>query len=481
MSYCQFSKQFYPACELVVFIHEGKKMLVHPSQLVVCMDCHETVLKQEAHCDSRDNYLCDDCEPFWKVCDDCGEFCKHTILISDCDKEVCQSCLEDNYRRCDFCGEFVSDYETDRDDNVACRSCLRSNVRRCEGCERFVHDDDINWTSDDYRLCERCFQEYTITCDVCGDVYYYDEDFEFDDGDNICPRCQEEEQTKCIHEYRYKPVPNKKMVPGENTNEYFGFEIEVCGSQTYAKDFKTIIGDDIYLKQDGSVDGFEIVTHPMTRDYFYEEFIAKLKAGMKFLISKRFSAHNKAGIHIHVSSEAINAHMLKRMIDVVYQSNYQNREIWRKISQRTIDNLEGWASVNPGSLRDTKAKLKRTVDFHENNGWNFKPTLGKKRYTAINTENSQTVEFRIFNSNLRIDRIVKNAQVIFSLIDFSKIKTTPTLGNYLRFVFAHKDKYRELADFLLEKNIYNPNKGDYSQLVFDFNSEDDNERGIECA
>jgi len=120
---------------------------------------------------------------------------------------------------------------------------------------------------------------------------------------------------------------------------------------------------------------------------------------------------------------------------------------------------------------------------------------------AINTQNTNTIEFRMFNSNTRPERIIKNAQVIFSLIDFTKTKTRVSMKNYLKFIEDHRKDYKELYDFLIEKHIYIPKLSleRLQELAKDDNSEiqkyiqslsatqdlsvdyDDNEGDIQCA
>jgi glutaredoxin-related protein len=99
--------------------------------------------------------------------------------------------------------------------------------------------------------------------------------------------------------------------------------------------------------------------------------------------------------------------------------------------------------------------------------------LGDERYLAINTRNINTIEFRMFNSNTRPERIIKNAQVIFSLIDFTKTKIKVSMKNYLRFIEDHRKDYKELYDFLIEKHIYIPKLS--LERLLELSAEDNNE------
>ena len=78
----------------------------------------------------------------------------------------------------------------------------------------------------------------------------------------------------------------------------------------------------------------------------------------------------------------------------------------------------------------------------------------RDRYSAMNcSPNNKTVEFRIFNSSTRVERILKNYEIVFSLIDFTNTNTEVTHKNYVQFVVDNKDKYKYLYEFLLEKEL----------------------------
>ena len=494
MSYCKILKAYFPITEMeLAFIDKNTQALVHKSLTVECLDCHEIVWVGFAEEDSYKNYLCKHCEERYNYikCDDCGSWTDRHISVDDGEKRVCEDCLE-YYHQCINCCQWYSDDcgTQDNDGDFACQGCIDSgDIEICEHCGVLIHYGDAYHTADDVTLCEWCCDNHTENCDVCSMTYYHGNNIEYDEDEDmyICEECRqrhiiEESQTEprrapnIINGYTYKPKPFFLKCENEDTNEFFGFEIEVEGARTFAEDFQEIVGNDIYIKQDGSVMGFEIVTHPMTRMYFYQVFVPKLQMGMQLLRTNGFRAHNRAGIHIHVSNKAITNDMLARMVDVVYQRPLQNQKIWQKITQRKAGELNRWASMKTNSLlfKNKKATIQNVKSQAETEK---KPTIGSCRYTAINTNNQHTTEFRIFNSNLRIERIIKNAQVIFSLMDFSKTKTKASLQNYLSFIFKHENEYNMLCDFLIEKHIYNPHSV-YDQLVLELEpiDDDDNER-----
>jgi hypothetical protein len=114
----------------------------------------------------------------------------------------------------------------------------------------------------------------------------------------------------------------------KNERLFFGIEIEVEArdnlreSAEYAHQLESM--DLAYLKHDGSLNnGFEIVTHPMSHDFFKNE-------ATRLLCSNGRSAYQEGirvkswdtrtcGLHIHISRTGFNggAHM-HRFLNLVY-------------------------------------------------------------------------------------------------------------------------------------------------------------------
>ena len=62
------------------------------------------------------------------------------------------------------------------------------------------------------------------------------------------------------------------------------------------------------------------------------------------------------------------------------------------------------------------------ADAYESNADTITKNFNRNRdrYIAMNcSPNNKTVEFRIFNSSTRVERILKNYEIVFSLIDFT--------------------------------------------------------------
>jgi hypothetical protein len=390
-----------------------------------------------------------------RYCMDCERECLTELLNLTAIGSVCNHCFS-SYKKCDECGAYYPAHKTCIvDGQCICDYCYDDVAIVCDRCDEVHLRENIRYTADEYWLCDNCIDNgYGTYCDTCGSLWYYNDDLDYDEDEETysCPRCED----RVIKSYSYKPSPNFKETdkePKKCKGEYFGFEIEVAGNRNKAQRFLEEIGekDLLYLKNDGSVDGFEIVTHPMTRTYFYKEFMPKISKGMSYLKRQCFKGHNSGGIHIHVSEAVINKNMLKRLIVLLYPKSDKSYHTWLAITQRHDVNMSRWSSMRNGvELTYEKKHLFEKIDKSPKG---IKPPVTSGRYTAINVC-CNTVEFRIFNSNLRPERIAKNAEVIFSLLDFSKTKIMPTMTNYLRYIDKHKKKYKHLFNFLIEKHIY---------------------------
>lgn len=438
MSYCEITKQWLPASKM-------KKAKDRCGDLKLVSVDVETFYCEWCQCE----YIAGEV-PSYEVNNTSGD----EILI-------CKDCRTADFYCCDDCGSIhPADMMYDTGENhIICHVC-RENYRTCTDCGDLIHYENVQWDENDNPYCEACASEYHY-CERCGRLFTGDDAGGWYEDDDYwyCYDCLP--SARFINSYGYKPIPNfHKTYNEKRTKEYFGFEIEVEGCISYAKQFLETFDDtkeeDLYLKRDGSVDGFEIVTHPMTRKWFYKKFMPKMEKGLAFLKEKGFRGHNRAGIHIHVSDGAVSLDQYKKLLLLLYPDNEKVYKKWLAITQRHDDKMRQWSSMKLSSPEYNRKRKKdgfEEIESRKRSSIQGKPDIARTRYTAMNMENSATIEFRIFNSNIRPERIIKNAQVIFSLLDFTNTDKLPTYHNYIRFVEEHKENYIELWDFLLEKKI----------------------------
>lgn len=432
--------------------------------------------------DGTGSFICYICEEQYNyvVCEDCNTWTQNPSYIQDDEKYICEDCLNNNnYAICEDCLDIFNKDNMKFVENhgYVCDGCCdEGDYHTCEYCGDIFRETDMVLTADGRNwYCNSCANETLHWCDNCGACFEDSDNVEYNSYENsyLCENCYNH-CDNAINDYSFKPTPTFFKAYDElPTDEYFGFEIEVDGDQDYADAFLDEFGgtDLIYLKNDSSVDGFEIVTHPMTRKFINTTFKSRLEYGMRFLRENYFKGHNHGGIHIHVSRSAISDNQLVKMLQLLTfdpDKKYSEKKYkkWLAITQREKKRMHEWSKM------EADIYLKRYDTYINDFDINLKsPARGAKyiketilnglplnnyhddRYRCINLENENTYEFRIFNSNLRVERIMKDAQVIFSLIDFTATDELPTMRNYLNFVIRNKETYPEYADFLIEKEI----------------------------
>lgn len=369
---------------------------------------------------------------------------------------------------CDQCGRFEDEDNITRyDGEKYCDSCADEWLVSCADCGDIVHREDARYTHDYGYVCETCYDRNYFTCDSCGEIYCIDERYVHGD-DWLCERCyenvDEDYDDDCegyVHSYGWKPNGNfyqddgtyKTCCVGDDL--YYGFELEVSGSQRFAPDFLDFFASDekqLYLKSDCSIigGGFEIVTHPMTYDYIHNHFAETLRKGLDALKSRKFKGHNKGGMHVHMSRRAFTYDQWCRMVRMMDAE--ENEKAWLFLTQRKLGNLEDWAHLNMlrrGDIYSDRVGTDKGKKLFEERQYMNSGT----RYCAINST-PNTIEFRIFNSNLRIERVLKNIEVCQSLYDFTAQTRSdnPKITTYINYVRRHKDKYPNLVAFLKEKD-----------------------------
>lgn len=256
-----------------------------------------------------------------------------------------------------------------------------------------------------------------FTCDDCGSDYCplsdhecYGSDGDYGTGSGI-------------HNYSYKP-----LTQFFGTGDYFlGVELEISargGSSaqpiyTWARENGA--EDLFYCKEDGSVSGFEIVTHPMSPDYFrafdWAGFFRMLNQTYPLASGEECDEH---GLHVHISRSAFKSpvalarwsYLLNRHAEEVYEVARRVPDHWAQRSPHAVrDALAGYLSTE-GSRRRYKAQDHWTYtdagnEIRKSNATEQYGLLGLRkplrghypeRYRIANHQNSATVEIRVFKS-----------------------------------------------------------------------------------
>ena len=405
-------------------------------------------------------FVCDGCDPDnYAICDDCGELVEEDKTLTTHDNRIiCEKCYENNgYYMCEECGRVMEDsnivYIQDIHEWV-CDDCAEEKYYQCMECGEWYSSDKIITDSEGQYLCEDCYCDNYYTCAECGEFVHQDNAF-WDEGsdDMYCEYCYNTEiYSPFINSYHSNDDWTVHYAEDEY-NDYMsdkltrGLEIEVAGYADFAEGFMERVDNDlIYLEKDGSVAGFEIITQPMTRKYATEIFTDKISKGFEFLKEHNFKGHNAGGIHIHVGlpydNELDFMSCLLKLKKLLYNLPPHLQDLLLLISQRRSDALKRW-SYNTYCRKLTLQNC----------------TLQDNRYELLNIDSrTRTLEFRMFNSNLRTERIMKNIEVVLSLLDYVETYYTvemydKNLFTWLDYVKRNEEKYPNLVRFINEDKI----------------------------
>lgn len=425
----------------------------------ICGELHTLIKGKIIKGSGHIYFVCDDCSPDdYEICDDCGELVEKDRTYTTHDNRIiCENCYEcNNYFTCEKCGKVVEDchivHIQDTEEYV-CDDCADEHYYQCMDCGEWYSGNKIITDSIGQHLCEDCYCDSFYTCVWCGEFVRDNNSYLDSSSDEVyCEYCYNTEaQNRVIKSYH----SNNDWIVHYTENEYndyisdkmtLGLEIEVAGHVDFAEGFMDKVDNDlIYLEKDSSVDGFEIITQPMTRQYATELFEDKISKGFEFLKEHNFKGHNAGGIHIHVRLPYDNSEFMSYILKLkklLYNLPPHMQNLLLLISQRKSDELERWS----------------------NNKYYRKMTLQNcmsqdNRYELLNMDSRTcTLEFRMFNSNLRTERIMKNIEVVLSLLDY--VETYYTIGMYdknlftwLDYVQRNKEKYPNLVRFMNEEKI----------------------------
>lgn len=285
----------------------------------------------------------------------------------------------------------------------------------CDNC-----CDHIDTDFDDYHYCDDCD---TYTCDGCDHEpdYYSGSPYGSNGG---------------VNSWDYKPDYLPKGMPGA---PMFGVELEVGGRQ---RDIITAVHrtDDceshLYMKEDGSISGVEIVTHPMTLAYAHEYPFRRLLADLR---NNGAYSDDGYGLHVHVSRASFDAGKASR--SAAHQMAwllflYRNSEHLQALARRHESRWASFRRPNRGEL-----KAKATM-----------PGSGSDRYVAVNCLNQHTFELRFFQSTVDVVEFYAAIEFAAASVEYTRsVKAADILrgdglrwSNFVEWISARGDVYGNL-------------------------------------
>lgn len=312
------------------------------------------------------------------------------------------------------------------------------NFFTCEYCEQYTsNDNSMSYEGSDY--CTRCYENNVYTCYECDDQYW-------DGNGHDC-------ESEFIHDYSYRPIP-QFFGAGKY---HLGFELEVEAKDSSRRHGASIATDSLgsraYLKSDGSLnDGFEIVTHPHTLEKYQHDFEWST---LKALRREGFRSWDTStcGLHVHISRTAFGDSEGDYSHQILSRQSHELR--FMKLiydNQRQVERIAGRSENHYAQFSDKGKLVAKVKHGNQTDG----------RYSAVNTENDDTLEVRVFRGSLRKERVLSALEFVTACTEYTR--ALPVSGknralSWLRFtayVSNNEEKYPNLATIMSEAFANDP-------------------------
>ena len=344
----------------------------------MCGGCN-SITDMERNIAVRDELWCYDCA---STCDRCEDG-----MPSD------ESCTVDNESWCNYCSENYSYY---------CENCCESSSESAT----YVGDTPY---------CEDCYSDNCYYCDDCDESYHNDYPCDCRESDTVEGKCcRGYRSSGTIHDYSCKPAPNFKGTSKHGM--YLGFELEVefnTGTGTPASEYASRnLNGTAYLKHDGSItNGFEIVTHPHTHHEYRENSTLLWNTIEKL----RNDYHGRSwdtdtcGLHIHLSRDGFSsgAHLHRFIAFVYHNAPHMMKFAGRKSRFARFNDVY-------------------TFDEYDRPVFSIKHKVGNpdryssERYSAVNTQNSKTIELRFFRGTMKTSGVLSALDLAQAMVEYTR-------------------------------------------------------------
>jgi hypothetical protein len=315
----------------------------------------------------------------------------------------CHGCVPEGHWQCGGCDEWYRD-------GSPCERCVT-----CARCDGRVPDDDTVETVRGSTICADCQRDSYWQCQVCDGWNRDGDDCGNDccDPDGCdCDDCRDDDDDDgddfdgLVNDYSYKPCP---VFHGTGPL-FLGPEIEIetpySGEVACAEIAGAHLGSLGYLKTDASIDhGFEIVTHPMSYDWAIANFPWQMLTELRDLGCR---TSDGTGIHVHVSRAGFSsAGHIYRWMKLIYRNERHVKIVARRSS-------DTWAAFTDHDRKAVKDYVKGGRG---------------ERHRAINTNNADTFELRVFASSLDPHEVQAALGFAAASVEYTRDLTVDQIAN----------------------------------------------------
>jgi len=337
--------------------------------------------------------------------------------------------------------EILNKMDQDKARFLSTRSKKRQEICKCFVCKNSIFDGDQAYryglrdetgTRGDI-FCGKCSGRF-IRCSVCCLNFLPSDIFM-----KHCPNCVESAPQRLIRNYSTKVHRELPRLGHSGDDIYFGVELEYeCGK--YGRD--TLVTDSLIkgfamLKKDSSITkGFEVVTSPASPD-IHEVNFKTLFDKLPITVQPDITC----GMHVHVSRVRLSDLQIGKMLKFLH--NPDNEKFIITISGR------------PSSHHNDFKRPKKITEGL----FGGKNQVHKDRHTALNLNNPETIEFRLFRGTRDISVFMKNLEFCRALVKFTgwahySIGDSEKFSVFFDFVRKNRKEYNFLWNFLTRAKIF---------------------------
>lgn len=251
-----------------------------------------------------------------------------------------------------------------------------------------------------------------------------------------------------IYDYDYKPEP---IFYGHDSL-FLGIELEVDNGTLTRKFLGELLStanrleqQRIFLKSDSTLNsGFEIVSNPMSLDYHMN--IMNWRDIFLLLHKNHFESNNTqtCGLHIHVNKSYFGEDVVTQ-IEHITKAIFFMEKFWSEL--QTLSRR----SINSCDLFSFRFGLDIIYTAYE-----ALYQLASNHHYVLNTENEDTVEFRLFKGTIDYANFIAALQLVFNICSFVRNSSNENIKNMMwrDFTDSIKPKYTYLIDYLREYRLY---------------------------
>lgn len=255
-----------------------------------------------------------------------------------------------------------------------------------------------------------------------------------------CPQCVDDAPNNYIRNYSTKVARELPKIGEAQDGIYFGVELEYESTGNYGKDVlvtDSLIRGFSIMKKDSSIKrGFEVVSSPGSIEAHVNNFGNLFKN-----LPRSVQPDVTCGMHVHVSRVRLSDLQIGKMLSFIHNPD----------NEKFISIIAGRPSSHHN---DFKRPKKITEGLYGG-----KNQVCQDRHTALNLNNQETIEFRLFKSTRDIFDFTKNLQfcrAVVKFTDWSKfsISESKDFKTFFGFVRQNRKEYDVLWNFLTRAKIF---------------------------